>query len=250
MKSRGYSLIETILASFLLVFTFFLVSSLFNTGLQYSSKVDTRMTSVRYAQKRMSEIRNWAKTSDDWSGYPVALDDEFPGYELAVAIGEAPLLSPSRELEASSPSSQRVLRQTAKQFTVTVKGPRSPAFVLAGIVTKAERQGAVIVTITGTPSGPVGPGPPVLLTASAVDSAGKPLTDVFFHWSVEPVGNQPSSASIKLRSRDGREANFENKVLRRNGTAVAQDGACKAVAYVRYNGRIWSGETPPIELAK
>lgn len=247
LRSRGYSLIEAILASFLLVFTFFMVSSLFNTGLQYSAKVDGRMTAVRIAQKRLSEIRRWAKDSPNWVGCPVGQDPLYPAYTVTVELRDFSLFGPSSELESIYPGNQRALRTVSKQAVITVTSSRSAPFTLTGIVTRAEGPEPVAIAISGN-FATVTPASPATLTATATDASGQPITDVFFHWAVEPFGTDPSSATIEFIRRDGSQVRLRNQVPGRNGVPVPRSGNCKAQAYVRYNGRIWPGETPPIRL--
>ena len=84
VRARGYSLIESIIASFLLVSAFFLVSRLFHAGLQYSSKVESRVVAVQVAEQRMAELRQWAKNTHNWTGFPTAQNSRYPAYRITI----------------------------------------------------------------------------------------------------------------------------------------------------------------------
>lgn len=248
VSKRGYSLIEAILASFLLVFTFFLVSRLFNTGLQYSRKVEQRISAVQLAEKRMSEIRAWAKGTDNWSGPPSSeTDPDYPEYKVAVQLVDTPLYSPSTRLEEAYPAdNRRIMPTITRKAVVTVTKDDIPAFTLAAMVTKGDPGWPADADIRLAPNSPAtltGPDQELELTATAFDENGKEVKDLFFHWEVEPdfsFGN-PTTAEIRLKTRDGRRAIVRNRIRRRAGTWVPTNGNCQVVAFARYKGRFRRG---------
>lgn len=257
LKIRGYTLIEAILASFLLLFTFFMVGSLFQTGMRYSTQVESRITAVNIAENTMADLRAWARTSKTWSGFTPKSDPANAAYTVTVKLEDVTLFSPSRELEVSHTSDRRAMKTVAKRAVVTVTSSRSAPYRLVGIVTKGEPKGPATVKISGEIPNRVGPNEPVQFTAQAFDADGEEIPDIFFHWAVEPVGNNPSTARIIYNGsgwsrRDGSRAVFRNQVQRRDGTAAAHNGNCKVQSYVRLNGRITAppGQTPRIKLVE
>lgn len=246
-RTRGYSLIEAILASFLLLFTFFLVSSLFNTGLQYSRKVEQRMAAVQFAEKRMAEVRLWAKGTDDWSGPPNSpTDPQFTDFTVTTQLVTEALYSPCTRLEeAYPPDDMRAMPTMAKKVVLTVSKPGIPDFTMAGVVTKGDAPWPATADIRLSPSTPttLGPSDELLLTATAYDSAGNEVKDLFFHWEVEPdfTGGNPTTAEIRLKTRDGRQAIVRNRIRRRAGTWLPTNGDCLVVAFARYKGQYRRG---------
>lgn len=268
MRTRGYSLIEAILASFLLVFTFFLVSSLFNTGLQYSTRVESRLLAVQIAERRMAEIRSAAQ-GHTWTSASEGPDPENPAFKVKVEPQTLTLFSPSTELEAAFPGNGREMRGAARQYAVTVTGGRSSSFRLVSVVTEGSSAEATRtwtvrpsygvpawidnscrVEITGTIPSSVGPDDSVRLAARAFDANGDEIKDLFFHWEVEPDfgDSNPSSGDIRGNQRDGRTSIFRNRVRLRDGTRFPQNGSCLVMAYARYDGALVTGKTSPIRL--
>lgn len=253
----GYSLIEAILACFLLVFTFFLVSRLFHGGFQLARQVDARMTAVRLAEKRMDIIRRWAKTTKDWSGPPSSVtslsDASFPGYRVDVTLRDMTVLSPCRELEqAYDIANRRNLPTVAKQALIKISKPGTKDFTLSALVTKGEADWGDTADLRISPSTATitGSAQEVEFRVNAYDEDGDEDRDVLFHWEVEPnfsTGN-PSTAEVRLKTRDGRRVIMRNRVRRRSGLWIAQNGACVLVAYARYRGSYRRGTTGVITL--
>lgn len=262
LRPRGYSLLEAILASFLLVSAFFLVSRLFHTGLQYSTKVHTRMTAVRVAEQRMAEIRRWAKDTYDWSGYPAGQNPDFPAYTITVTRQNETLFCPSTELEAGfATDKRRELDQVARRFNVEVRWGQSGRYMLSGLVTKGTTRWRDSVpgdrsldeiVVSGTFPSPVR-GESVILTAAGYDEDDNLIPGLFFHWSVEPVydGGRPGVGRIVMENRDGSRVTFTNEIRRRdiaNQPWTRGDGRCRVVCYAMYDGVLRACETEPIDL--
>ncbi len=254
-RRTGFSLIEAILASFLLVGAFFIVSRLFQTGLQYSNKVERRLTAVHLAEKRMLDLREWARDQGAWNGFPDGPDADFPTYDIKVTIDPIDLLSPGRELESLYPGDRRVMSTVARRATVLVSWAPAGQYRLTAYIAKAagtwRANQPIVVTRKG--GGVVGPNEFVEFTAQAFDSEGKELKDIFFHWTVEPVyAGNPTTATVSSKApsgrRDGRKAVFENKVRRRNGSYVATNGDCRVVAFARYHGETARGVSETLNL--
>jgi hypothetical protein len=249
MSQRGYSLIEAILASFLLLFTFFLVSSLFNTGLQYSRKVEQRMVAVQFAEKRLAEVRQWAKETDNWSppgSVTDPADPDFPGYAVQLNLVTEVLYSPCTRLEEAFPDDTREMPTIAKKAVVTVSKQGIPDYVMAAVVTRGDSAWPATADIRLSPSTPAtltGSTQELELTARAFDTDGNEVKDIFFHWEVEPdfTGGNPTTAEVRLKTRDGRKAVVRNRVRRRNGAWLPTSGDCLVVAYARYQGHYRKG---------
>lgn len=255
-RPRGHSLLEAILASFLLVFAFFLVSRLFHTGLQYSRRVDERIAGVQFAEKRMAEIRRWAKGTVDWSSPPsTATDPQFPGYTASLSLRDETLFSPSTQLELAYPEDdRRAMRSIAKRAIVTISKPGLPPYVLSAVITRGDRGWPTTADVRISPSSATldGPDEEVILTVEVYDEDGNEDKNLFFHWEIEPDFSRPNqtTAEVRLLTRDGRKAVVRNRTRRRSGVWVATNGSCQAVAFVRYKGNHRRGSTEDQAVCK
>ena len=253
--SAGFTLIEAILATFLLVGTFYMVSHLFQTGLQYSVKVENRLVAVYLAEKRMAELQEWDKAG--WT-VPAALsgrDATMPTYDITVSLSDHNLLAPSTHLEAAFPGNQRVIDGRVRYATVTVRWGQGGEYQLTGMLRQPDigwrATNPVVVTATSSPPpGGLGPSGSANFSAQGFDSAGQPISGLMLHWSVEPVfAVGPGVGSVRLLSRDGRNAALENRVKTRAGW-VSTSGQCRVVATAKYKGIEMSGRSDVITLVK
>lgn len=263
-------MIEAIIASFLLVSTFFLVSRLFHTGLQYSATVETRTAAVQVAERQMAAVRAWAKTDDnvDWDMPSNKFPDPPSGFTVNVkGLGSGPakkftMFSPSTELEEAYPGDQREMDDVARRVTVVVKWGQYGRFELQGLVTKGTPRWAVStddpdtdeIRILGTIPSSLGPPPAkITLSAKAYDIHGNLIPDLFFHWCVEPVydGGNPGCGRITYNKRDGSSITFENLLRKRYELSApweSSDGNCRIVCYALYNGAERASRTGTIRL--
>ena len=262
LKSRGhgYSLLEAILSSFLLVCAFFMVSKLFHTGLQYAAKVETRTEAIQVAEQRMGELRRWAKGTSNWTGFPNGPVTGYGLYTVSTTLENITLYCPSTELEKGFGSNARELSKVAKRANVQVTWGDAGRYVLTGLITKGtpgwresiDDRHLDEIVITGTFPNPVRD-QHVILTAKGYDINDDVIPGLFFHWSVEPVfdGNRPGVGRIELVNRDGSKVEFTNQIRRRdiiNQPWTRGDGRCRVVCYALYNGTERAARSEPIEL--
>ncbi len=254
---RGYSLIEAILASFLLIGAFFIVNRLFHTGLQYSSKVEGRIVAVQVAERQMALVRRWARFQDDWDNFPSDSQVEVPGYEISVSIEDQVLFSPSSQLESvyqGDPRGRRAIRESVRLAVVEVLWGTDNTYRLVSLVSRdckrwrppptVDISGVVPTVVVGTD--------PVNFSAQGFDEDGDPIPDLFFHWTVEPVyfNSSPVTGRILYDRRDGRTVSYVNQVQRRDGEWVTQNGECRVRAYARYNGILGGGNSEPFRVSE
>ncbi len=265
MRARGYSLIETIIASFVLVATFFVVSRVFHTGLRYAGMMESRVEAVQVAEQRMAELRRWAKQSNSWDNPPgEERNPRYPGYLIRVELDRVVLYAPSTELERAWPeSNRRAMNRVARRATVTVTWGERGRYVATALITRgnprwrdsvAENRRRDEIVINGTIPPTVGPGDEVRLSAVGYDENNNEIPGLFFHWSVEPVygGGNPAIGRIELVRRDGTEVVFTNQMRRRdllNQPWTPNSGLCRITCYALYNGVQRTCETEEIKLS-
>lgn len=264
VRARGYSLIETIIASFVLVAAFFVVSRLFHTGLQYASKMESRVEAVQIAEQRMAELRRWAKEAHTWNGFPNAeTNPNYPRYLIATSLEERSLFAPSTELERAWPDdNRREMTNVARLATVVVKWGGRGRYSMTALITRGtpswrdsvpENRARDEIVIEGSIPASVGPNQEVRLTAVGYDENDRKIPGLFFHWSVEPVygGGNPGIGRVQLVRRDGTEVIFTNQVRRRdlmNQPWTPSNGQCRVTCYAVYNGVQRICETEEINL--
>lgn len=264
-RSRGYTLVEAILASFLLVSAFFIVAKMFHTGLQYSSRAEQRMTAVYLAEKRMAEVREWGKNQTDWTGWPTGNDSAYPAYDINVRIEDRPVRSPCTSLEMQHPAGdRRRLAGASKNALVEVTWGRNGLYRLCSSITEDSatlrgpqkpdepwKKAYYAIDISGAIPDPVRDNVDVTLRARLFDQAGNEIPDTFFHWNVEPVYDisNPTMGVVRVQRRDGKEAIFRNNMKKPDGNFTPTTGQVKVVCYALYYGEIAYGETRTINLA-
>jgi hypothetical protein len=254
MDRRGYTLVEAILASFLLVGTFTMVSRLFQKGLQYSGVVENRLLAVRLADERMAEVRRWAKTTRNWQGFPNGPNPAYPAFDISVDVSEEyALYSPSKELEKAYPSSdRREMNRLARKAKVRVRWGLSSSYLLTAIVHRAPKawRRTDPLVVAGGSAGPITENDSVRFTVEGYDEDGQLIPNLFYHWSVVPnyLNDKPANGRIILVSRDGRAVDFKNKLRQRDGSEISMTGHCRVVVYARYNGILAEGQSDVLQL--
>ncbi|MBI3925648.1 MAG: hypothetical protein HY319_08920 [Armatimonadetes bacterium] len=250
MSRRGFTITEVILASFLLVAGFLIVARLFHAGLSYTARIENRVVALHLAETRMAQIKHWARTHNDWTGFPDGADPEYPGFDIGVALSEAPLMSPSTELEGAYPGDQRTMSSSARWCDVQVAWDggqsRLRLVSLIGDRFRGWKASGPLVVEGAIPS-PVTSTAQVTLTATGYDSSAQAIDDLFFRWYVEPEGAGSAKGTI-TPDRDGRSAVFENKIQLPDGTWQASTGQCRVRVRAVYKGEERWGETSVINL--
>lgn len=249
LQMRGFSLVESVAASFILLMAIMLTFQLFHSGMQYFRWVEEKSLALNVADQRLAKIRNWARSQNGWSGFPSGPDPEHPEYNLSVTLANQKLASPCLELDSNF-SQRREMTKTCKLITVKVAWSRGSVELYSLVADRSNRgwsnsnavkiEGTIPALVTGTTS--------VSLSAKATDASNNDLDDVFFTWYVEPVGTTGALATI-TPSRDGRTATFINLTRRANGSTTPSTGQCRIALRAVYFGVEKWGYSPTINLA-
>lgn len=123
--SRAFSLLETLIAIFIIVMALLIMTQLMHTALQRGAVVEERLVGALCAQEKLEEIRAWATEPanfhSDWATYDnvVVQHPKYPAIQTRTTLSEQPISTPTRLLEnAYVPAEQRVLRDACKGVTV------------------------------------------------------------------------------------------------------------------------------------
>lgn len=248
--SRGYTLTEAIIATFLLIASLMVAARLFHSSMRYGVWIENKALASVVAEKRMAELRRWADTHSGWAGYPTGNDPNFPIYTVTTRLENATLASPSTSLEAgfSAPRTfTSSLRQAIVEVTWDSGGGPNNSVVLTSLLRDPRRgwRAANPVVISGAIPPSVGPATTVTFTAQGFHPGGA-IDDLCFSWSVEPEFPNAGLGTI-TPAHDGRSAVFTNQ-LNVGGGTIASAGQCRVVATAVYGGQERRGASAVITL--
>lgn len=248
LKKAGFSLVESLLASSVLLVAMLILFQLFHVGMRYFSWVERRALATAVAERRLAELRNWSRTQNGWIGYPAGPDPLEPDFQISVTLSNYPLLTPCRELESNF-ADTRQMNQSARLARVRVLWNRGRIDLHTLLVDRFRGwRNPNPIEIVATIPGAVTVTSPLSLTARGFDSGGQAIADLCFSWYVEGVPPAAALGTI-VPSRDGRSATFTNQSQRSDGSYAASTGQCKIKVRAIYDGQERWAETAPINLA-
>ena len=247
LKKAGFSLVESLFASSILLVAMLILFQLFHVGMRYFNWVERRALATAVAERRLAELRNWSRTQNGWSGYPVGPDPLEPDFQINVSLSDYPLLTPNRELESNF-AVPRQMDQSAKLARVRVLWDRGRVELHSLLVDRFRGwRNPNPIAITATIPGAVTATSSLTLSATGFDSSAQPIADLCFNWYVEGVPPTAALGSI-APSRDGRTATFTNRAQRADGSYSPSTGQCKIRVRAIYDGQERWAETAPINL--
>jgi len=253
-STRAYSLMEAILASFLLIGVFLLVGKMFHRGLQYSSVVNQRVTAVHIAEQQMARVRRSVEDTGDWIA-PAADFPEHGEYKVDVRFDGVRLFSPSKKLEEAFPfSNRRSLGESTKKVSVIVSWGRgeSKRFTLTSFINQPPRRWRTknpIVIKRDQGTSPIRPGQSIRYVATGYDEDGREIKDLFFLWNVVPVYGENSAVGRVRQSHNGSIGVLGNRVQTVEGELLELEGFCKITATALLDGHVMTAAGPEEQLS-
>ncbi|MBI3929356.1 MAG: hypothetical protein HY319_27665 [Armatimonadetes bacterium] len=282
--ARGLSLVETIMATFLLVSGFVVTAVLYHTSLRYASAVERQQLALLVAENKLEEIRAWSRDvhgtggsesfGDDvsWNTYDGAVetDPDHPEFTVRVQANRHSLFSPSSQFEQVRFSAQEGETETdppdfgdpRKGFTnstrrveITVEwgpGPREEVRLisLVGDPVRDFEASEEAITIGMNPSTTtLAPGEDIRLTAVAKDTSGQEIPDAVFTWYVEPDG--AAAGTLIYDAGDSASCRFVNQILIEEADPdliTYAPGTVRIGARARLGGEEAVGWTPMLTL--
>ena len=244
-SKTGVSLMEAILASFLLSTALLMGVWLVHSSLRSLADSDRRQAATMVADNALEEMRNvlaqdFTVGLDSYNGL-VRTPADYPELELTTHARLQPLLSPCTSLESSYPDAERkTLERSAWQAEAVVSwSPRAADRVVVTTLIADWREPTFEVAVT--PEGPVSVGSrgTADFQASATDAFGNELPDLVFTWYVEPLDALGTVARV---SRDGQLSTYQNHVRTFSGDFEVLVGGCRLIARGFYRGQVVEGE--------
>ncbi len=225
---RAVSLVEMLIAMFLLLAGFLIVFRLFQVSLQYNNLAQKRLTASRLAAKTMEEIRAWARDPDN---YDKNWDSTYPGtpykdldeasYTITVRQKNHEVLSPCTSLEQRwvASTKERRLQRSFRRVTVIVAWSDQPSdkISITSLVGDPPRELASDPISVNFASDALAAGASKTFTAALQDKDNNEIPDVCFEWYVVPArlgsllgGNGIIDHDLPGTKRTGRSVVFRN----------------------------------------
>lgn len=244
-KYQGTTILETIIAFFIIVGALLVVVQLFHTSLQHGRIIEERLIGASLAERKLEEIRIWASDPDHFEGSWSLYDNQnftYPGFEsftIRTTLTNPQHPTPNTLLEAAHPvSEQRLLAQSTKGVTVDCTwGPKTNQTIrLASLVAAPPRDwdaSPLDIEISGTAPNPLPQDSTATFTVKGYDENHRELEDLTFNWVVVPKGGNGIVASSR---RDGKEAAVGNWLYGLGGARIHRPGPVEFSVSARYNG--------------
>ena len=243
-SEKAFSLLETLIAIFIIVMALLIMTQLMHSALQRGTVVEERLLGALCAQEKLEEIRTWASEPvnfhGNWSTYDnvVTQNPDYPAIQTRTTLSEQPISTPSRLLENAYPvAKQRVLNNACKGVTVECwwgDGPQQ-RIELSSLVGAPADTFELSNPIEITPSSAVlAKDATQSFSVRAFDSAGREIEGLIFSWFIVP---KSGTGLLVSQSRDGRTAEIGNWLYALDGTShTYAPGLCEFSVRAKYNG--------------
>lgn len=208
-RGKGLSLIESVVAIYLLVGVCLLMALLFHSSLAYGGRVVRMQTATQIAENTLAQVRAWAKDPSHfatWSGpYPWEATAP-PPYQVIVAQSMQTVASPCSQTEKVFGDNQRSLFQSYRKVTVSVRWTNQPNDVVRltsligdpprGLAPLSQR---LTLTAQSPVPNPIPPRGKIVFKAQLWDSGLVEIPDVFFSQVIlAPIDLDPGNAVIDV----------------------------------------------------
>lgn len=261
--NRGLSLVETLVAIFLLTGAAFASIALLMEASRAQRLTTETQRALGFAQQSLDRIEAWAREPANFaSGWSIYADSSFPepaDPAFVVRIQANPsqpvLVSPNTSLEMAyaSPLQRRIAsRACAVKATVSWLSVRPRAVVLwRWMGAPLSEVSGLQVNQTAGASSPLAVNATATFDARLLDTSSQPIPGVIYYWKLEPDYNngQPGMASLETLSRQGNQAVLIHHYYAGDPDNPKVPGDIGLRAYCRYGGKEWASASLPLSLS-
>ncbi len=253
----GFSIAETVVASFMLLLGFLVVARLFHSSLQYQVWVDSVNLATTTGEATLNSVRAWAQQPANFQNLESVYNPQTfqaDGLQITIRAGTSiSIYSPCSEFEQNSPlTDRRALNSSHKPVEVTVTWSRD-SIKLNSLIGDPPRQlRAATPLAVSVPNGAVIPkNASIPITANLYDVGNNVVPDIFFSWAVEPISGR---GTLQGLSRDGRSGQFIHKLVKPDGNPGFSPGVgaspsqCLVSATGVYRGAEVNQPSLPVSL--
>jgi Tfp pilus assembly protein PilV len=244
VKIRGLSLIEVVVASFLMVSCLVVFGSLLLTSTRYGHLHQGTSQALEIAQRHLEEVRRLARSVesgrygfDNLVSQAPRPDDYDPAFTVSHLVETWNSFSPCDSLEQVQDSSmRRLLSSSLKRVEIVVAWSRG-RYELVSLVGDPRRDlpasGALEISPIGPLPASLRPDETVDFQARLLDRYGHPVPDAFFVWNPSPLA-VPVQV---LPAREGRRCTLRNRMQLGPEPASYPGGRAGVIVEGYYNGR-------------
>lgn len=255
MSSRrsGFSLIEAVLSTFLLLTAVLLSIYVFHSSLRAEVSNEKRVRAAMVAESALAEIRQAA--ARDFRGFVEAYDgrswvsEQDPDFSLSVRARPAGLGLACLELESQYPlgnvfpaAEARILERSAADVEIRVEwaDPASQGITLSERVANMSAAEEFVIEVLDESGSAPAPASMTLAPGAKAGFRARALADdqlvedIQFTWFVQPVIGFGSLSAV---SRDGLRCVYQNAYRNYNDTLQYAPGACYLTVKATYQGR-------------
>lgn len=256
-RNRGFSLMEALFASFLLLTSVLLSVQLFDSSLKAEADNEQRSVAAVVAENGLDEIREAAlvdfKNLDSLYNNKTWNDADNPNFRLTAKVEPQALSAPCGELESQYPNPFAVFPQPRpRQMTnsvwrvqLVVDWPRAGNSKVRVVEYFSSLKKVTDFKLIIDPPGSdkiddfttgtfsVAPNGVLDFTAKAY-SDGEEIKDIQFSWYVEPLDG---FGSVFRESRDGTECRYKNYYRNSNNAPKYSPGKCDLVVRAKFQGK-------------
>lgn len=237
---RGFTLVEAIIAAFLLLTSLLVVAALVDTSLRSQAKAEQYMMASMVATNELEKLRAYAdrfgmRELDGFDGQQFASESD-PELQVRLSVKPYELHLPNSSLESGVPAEQRkTFQDSARQVAVSVGWSASPddTVSVASLISDW-RPAEFEVVVTADGPSEVGRDGTVKLKATAGD-----IPDIVYTWYTEPLDGL---GSIKEVARDGQTATYVYRYRTPAGRFEYYPGQCRVVVRAQYRDVVKTGE--------
>lgn len=260
-RKRGFSLLEALFASFLLLTSVLLSVQLFDSSLKAEADNEQRSIAAVVAENGLEEMR--ASAREDFSSLKSLYDgkswrdSDNPNFTLTANVSEQILAAPCTELESQYPNPgaafpnprPREMGNSVWKIQLEVDWPRAGSSKVTVVEYLASLKKVADFSIAVSPTGPdkineettgtfTVPRSGTLDFTAQAFADREEIKDIQFSWYVEPLNG---FGSVHRESRDGTQCRYLNGYRTFNLFGVLykfSPGKCDLVVKAEYQGKV------------
>ena len=250
----GFSLVEAILAAFMLLTAVLMSVSVFDSSLQAEASNESRIIASIVAESAMAEIRQAANldlsaVESNYDGHRWTLP-EYPGYQIEAIVRPAELAVPCTVLETQydrgnvfpQPTGRYLTASSLKvDITVSWSTGRNQSITITEQVTSFAAAGDFDLQIILADGSTASPSTLIAIDKDGIEefgvravSGGQEIHDIQFSWHVQAL---TGFGSIYTVSRDGKQCQYQNAYRNFDDKPKHSPGLCYLVVTASYQGR-------------
>jgi type II secretory pathway pseudopilin PulG len=249
--SRGLSLLETVIALFILVSAFAIVATLFFRSNRALVQIEEKAVAVAFAETVLDDIRVWARDpihfATGWGTWSDVQMSEFPNCRARVTAVTPSTYTPCTQLESGKPApQQREMLSTFRDLEIVVEYQDREVFRLHTRIAEPDRRADSVEVVLLSGSSSLGAWDTATYQARLIDDTGNVIEDVSFHWSMLP--DEKGNGTVRGLNTSYAEGQVTNVFRGFDGVDRQITGPCRAEAVARYRGLEISGQSELMDM--